>query len=195
MATDPVGLCIGCVVNPDGGDAASLWVAAAGVLISLISAAVSVAAVRGSSKNHDALILREEFQPHRAIVDAALEILDEKREALELSVSPSLPISRLISNFNHEETDTQGAAMDVLRQAQIIDERAFFRAKWDATLRPIYRRIEQNWDCIDRANHPDGLRRLAATEVVADLKAFRATALQLLDEGIKAPLARKKWST
>lgn len=182
-------VCIGCTLEAGGDNGVAL----VGLLISVASAAVSFWAVTRSSRNHDALILREEFQPHRLEVEANLRVLDEKLEALELSVAPSLLWSRIEANFTQEQADTLLAALNVIAQARKIDEREIFSERWADTLRPIYRGLERSWSEVDRAGHLEGLRRAAANDVVARIREFRHATRRLIENGVKAPLARKRW--
>ncbi len=186
-------ICIGCTVE-SGGDSLSLIIALAGVAISLISAAVSVWAITTTSKNHDSLILREEFQPHRALIEASLKILGEKAQALELSISPGLPWTRVESNFVLEQADTELSALAILDEARSIDERGLFPQKWEHTLRLIYISMENSWIEVDRIASPEPARRAAALAVVQHIQNYISTTKTFLEAGVKAPLAKKRWT-
>lgn len=189
---DVAGLCVGCTIE-SGSDASAIALGLVGIAISVISAGVSVWAVRASVRNHDALILREEFQPHRVSLDASLKVLSDKVEGLELSLQPNLTWSRIEQNFATEQADTQLAALSVLKEAKTLDDRSLFKEKWEPALKPIYKSIEKSWDEVDRTNLPEQLRRLAASEVISNTKYFVNQARTLIENGVKAPLARKRW--
>ena len=186
-------VCIGCTVAA-GGDSLSLVIAFAGVAISLVSAAVSVLAIATTSKNHDSLILREEFQPHRALIESSLKTLGEKAQALELSISPGLPWTRVESNFALEQADTELSALAILDEARSIDERGLFARKWEHTLRQIYLSMENSWVEVERTSSPEPARRAAALAVVQHIQNYVSTTKTFLETGVRAPLAKKRWT-
>lgn len=179
--------CVSCGLPPSKSFADSI-LEVAGFLAGAIGAWAGIQAFLVARESHDANVLREELAPYRALMAAAIEDLQRNLKILQQSSHPALPITRIESNFVGLRPPTSEAADRVLSQAQKIDRSGLFIGAWEASLRPIYEKIEDWWDVVEDSTKSETDRKYAAMRASENVEAFSVMALELITKAARAQL-------
>lgn len=192
MSPEALRVCAGCEFSPGSGwltDAVALFAAFTGV----VSFLVAFRAYDWSRKQHDALVLREEFSGHRTAIDAHLRVIDRLLVVLEPSASPAMPISRLKQNFITEAASIRQVLGELSDELNKLDNRELFKTEFYKMISSDLSSVDLSLDNLEDPSITEPQARHDATMVVSKMQLCCIRTRLNIESSIKSALSKGRW--